>query len=607
MAFAQSFYNQSPVLRINVMVVDDDPVFLQIMSRKLENLKLRVDPSTVEIMVIAVKDSREAMSTLQIQRNNIDLIVTDYYMPDMNGLQLKEQINQEYGNLPVILMSSDTDKEHESLTCGAMGFIPKPIKATALTKIYQLALTCKRNGKSTLWIENNHNDTDVSIAQRIQLVPDQDNLMMMTKKKFSRRPDSKSVKSSNGSCVISDASRKNNKRTPNGGSGDDVDSLSQPSKKNKITWTDDLHILFLQAIQHLGLDKAVPKKILEFMNLSYLTRENVASHLQKYRQFLRKVSENGTICSSMMPSFGIDSIYPYAHIREPYYNNYTSSSWYGTTLNNTSYSKPGHGLGQSRLLSNTSDPIRFNEMRHNYMNRSSNYEPHHVESNLNLPIESNLSYSSQNEGRRSFLESTYGNLTSNQLGSNSHGILTPNQPGVKSYGSATHNAQLNNFGSITPHQPGSSNFSYGLESKNNANTPYNPQPQPHANATAQPNSEIPQLESLSLYDELGNISELPWDISNFQVDHNKVCQQEAVSTTQFEFPAMFSTEMNQLFTLEEDNDWTFVNVNQRYSNGETSNNFAPETNSQTFNMSANHDQDLASEFDFMESLFNGMK
>lgn len=56
----------------------------------------------MEITVIAVKDSREALSTLKIERNNIDLIVTDYYMPDMNGLQLKKQITQEFGNLPVI-------------------------------------------------------------------------------------------------------------------------------------------------------------------------------------------------------------------------------------------------------------------------------------------------------------------------------------------------------------------------------------------------------------------------------------------------------------------------------------------------------------------------
>lgn len=60
------------------------------------------DPSIMEITVIAANDSTEALSTLKIQRNNIDLIITDYYMPGMNGLQLKNQITQEFGNLPVI-------------------------------------------------------------------------------------------------------------------------------------------------------------------------------------------------------------------------------------------------------------------------------------------------------------------------------------------------------------------------------------------------------------------------------------------------------------------------------------------------------------------------
>ncbi|XP_031744106.1 putative two-component response regulator ARR21 [Cucumis sativus] len=62
-------------------------------------------------------------------------------------------------------------------------------------------------------------------------------------------------------------------------------------KKPKVVWTDFLQYRFLQAVHFIGLDRAVPKKILEVMNVPGLTRENVASHLQKYRIFLRKVSE----------------------------------------------------------------------------------------------------------------------------------------------------------------------------------------------------------------------------------------------------------------------------------------------------------------------------
>uniref|UniRef100_A0A0A0KER8 Response regulatory domain-containing protein n=1 Tax=Cucumis sativus TaxID=3659 RepID=A0A0A0KER8_CUCSA len=51
-------------------------------------------------------------------------------------------------------------------------------------------------------------------------------------------------------------------------------------KKPKVVWTDFLQYRFLQAVHFIGLDRAVPKKILEVMNVPGLTRENVASHLQ---------------------------------------------------------------------------------------------------------------------------------------------------------------------------------------------------------------------------------------------------------------------------------------------------------------------------------------
>ncbi|XP_050935260.1 uncharacterized protein LOC103499086 [Cucumis melo] len=67
--------------------------------------------------------------------------------------------------------------------------------------------------------------------------------------------------------------------------------VKSTKKKPKVVWTDFLQYRFLQAVHYIGLDRAVPKKILEVMNVPGLTRENVASHLQKYRIFLRKVSE----------------------------------------------------------------------------------------------------------------------------------------------------------------------------------------------------------------------------------------------------------------------------------------------------------------------------
>ncbi|KAK7290879.1 hypothetical protein RIF29_05630 [Crotalaria pallida] len=54
-------------------------------------------------------------------------------------------------------------------------------------------------------------------------------------------------------------------------------------RKAKVDWTPELHRRFVQAVEQLGVDKAVPSRILEIMGIDGLTRHNIASHLQKYR------------------------------------------------------------------------------------------------------------------------------------------------------------------------------------------------------------------------------------------------------------------------------------------------------------------------------------
>ncbi|XP_071701592.1 transcription activator GLK1-like [Rutidosis leptorrhynchoides] len=60
-------------------------------------------------------------------------------------------------------------------------------------------------------------------------------------------------------------------------------SSSQGKRKVKVDWTPELHRRFVQAVEQLGVDKAVPSRILEIMGIGCLTRHNIASHLQKYR------------------------------------------------------------------------------------------------------------------------------------------------------------------------------------------------------------------------------------------------------------------------------------------------------------------------------------
>ncbi|KAK9145004.1 hypothetical protein Sjap_004907 [Stephania japonica] len=59
--------------------------------------------------------------------------------------------------------------------------------------------------------------------------------------------------------------------------------------KKKVDWTPELHKRFVQAVDCLGIDQAIPSRILELMKVEGLTRHNVASHLQKYRMHKRHI------------------------------------------------------------------------------------------------------------------------------------------------------------------------------------------------------------------------------------------------------------------------------------------------------------------------------
>ena len=76
---------------------------------------------------------------------------------------------------------------------------------------------------------------------------------------------------------------------PIGEEEEDIDDKAKALKKTRLVWTKELHTLFLAAIERCGgIHKASPKAIMKDMNVDGLTRENVASHLQKYRMRLKK-------------------------------------------------------------------------------------------------------------------------------------------------------------------------------------------------------------------------------------------------------------------------------------------------------------------------------
>lgn len=63
---------------------------------------------------------------------------------------------------------------------------------------------------------------------------------------------------------------------------------SKKETRKRMVWTEPLRERFLKALDQLGTFTAMPKDILKVMDVPGLTRENISSHLQKYRIKLEK-------------------------------------------------------------------------------------------------------------------------------------------------------------------------------------------------------------------------------------------------------------------------------------------------------------------------------
>lgn len=73
---------------------------------------------------------------------------------------------------------------------------------------------------------------------------------------------------------------------PRPGGGDD-----KGSGKTRFVWSSELHLRFEQAVAKLGVDRAKPQAISQLMGVegdNAPTRQNIKSHLQKYRLLVKK-------------------------------------------------------------------------------------------------------------------------------------------------------------------------------------------------------------------------------------------------------------------------------------------------------------------------------
>lgn len=132
--------------QFKVLLVDDDVNNLQLLNAIFENHCPQID-------ILQTNNPKNAMHI--VEKIKPDLVITDWDMPQLNGLELIAQLkkNKETRDIPVIMATGvhiSSDDLQVALTSGAVDFIKKPFDAQELIARTNSALLISKYHKELL-------------------------------------------------------------------------------------------------------------------------------------------------------------------------------------------------------------------------------------------------------------------------------------------------------------------------------------------------------------------------------------------------------------------------------------------------------------------------
>ncbi len=122
--------------RETILVVDDDPDSRMMYSEFLSDSGYRV---------IAREDGASALSAVR-EVSDIDLVITDYQMPDMSGIDFIRDLQKVLPSAQIIMLTGHGTIEtyFRSRDIGVFEFISKPVRKRELERIVQAAIDGSR-------------------------------------------------------------------------------------------------------------------------------------------------------------------------------------------------------------------------------------------------------------------------------------------------------------------------------------------------------------------------------------------------------------------------------------------------------------------------------
>ena len=115
------------------LVVDDSKTIRIILGRILKELGYEV---------CEAGNGKEALKVMESQKAAVNLVLADWNMPEMNGLELLKQLRQDpdLASLKVIMVTTETELDHmvSALEAGANEYVMKPFTKDILKEKLEL-------------------------------------------------------------------------------------------------------------------------------------------------------------------------------------------------------------------------------------------------------------------------------------------------------------------------------------------------------------------------------------------------------------------------------------------------------------------------------------
>jgi DNA-binding NtrC family response regulator len=160
-----------------ILIVDDEPLNLDLLDQELADLGHVTD-----------RAANGAQALLKLETVNPELVLLDYQMPGMNGIEVLREIRKRDKNTPVVIITAygTIERAVEAVKAGADDFITKPFDPEHLSLVVNKALERAELKSEVEFLAQ-------ELGGRYRLVPGKNNLMVETVEEAKKAATSRST------------------------------------------------------------------------------------------------------------------------------------------------------------------------------------------------------------------------------------------------------------------------------------------------------------------------------------------------------------------------------------------------------------------------------